>query len=325
MSDLSFLAPLRLWLLVVPLALLVLYLVVQRLRRGYAVRFTNLDLLDKVAPDRPGWRRHLPAALLLFGLVVGTVAMARPAVAQEKATKGSTVVLAMDVSLSMEATDVSPSRVAAAKDAAGSFLKNLPDGVKVGVVAFDGSASTAIEPTDNKAAVQRTIDRLRLGEGTAIGEAVFAGLDEISAANQNADGKSTTDGKGAPGAIVLMSDGETTQGRPNDEAAQAAKKAGVPVSTIAFGTDAGTVTAPDGSTVNVPVNASALADLANGTGGRALTAATAEQLQKVYSDLAKSVKTEKVTREITDWFTIAAMAFVVLAAAGSLLWFSRLP
>ncbi len=181
MGSLSFDAPHRLWLLIIPIAMVIAYLVMQRRRRSYAVRFTNVDLLDSVAPDRPGWRRHLPALLLLFALVVGAMGFAKPARAEDVASKGGVVMLAIDTSLSMEATDVSPTRIDAAKAAATSFLKTLPDGVRVGVVGFDGSSHILLDPTTDTAAVKRTIDRLQLGEGTAIGEAVFSALEAINA------------------------------------------------------------------------------------------------------------------------------------------------
>ena len=271
MGSLSFDAPHRLWLLIIPIAMVVAYLVMQRRRRSYAVRFTNVDLLDSVAPDRPGWRRHLPALLLLFALVVGAMGFAKPARAEEVANKGGVVMLAIDTSLSMEATDVSPTRIEAAKAAATSFLKTIPDGVRVGVVGFDGSSQILLDPTTDTEAVKRTIERLQLGEGTAIGEAVFSALEAINAPDPANTGDATTtttppttsvkptDGKLA-GAVVLLSDGETTQGRPNDEAAQAAEAAGVAVNTIAFGTDSGIVTGPDGSQIPVPVNRDTLQD-----------------------------------------------------------------
>jgi len=330
MPDLSFLAADRLWLLVLPLVLLAVYVVSQVRRRGYVVRFTNLDLLDSVAPKRPGWRRHLPAAALVIGMIAAVVAFARPAVADEVASESGVVILAIDTSLSMQAADVSPSRVSAAKEAAGSFLASVPKGVKVGVVSFHDTARVAIAPTDNLDAVQRTIDRLALGQGTAIGEAVFTALDTIDQTfqqgNDKGDGASSAAKDGAaPGTIVLLSDGETTVGRPNDEAADAARQAGIPVNTIAFGTDHGEVTAPDGETVGVPVNKEDLAKLASATGGQTLTATTGDQLKQVYEKLGQAVSTEPVTREVTDWFTFVALLFVAVAAAGSLLWFSRLP
>ncbi|HEX9258932.1 MAG TPA: VWA domain-containing protein [Acidimicrobiales bacterium] len=325
MDNLSFLAASRLWLLALPMAFLGAYVVSQLRRRGYVVKFTNLDLLDAVAPKRPAWRRHLPASALVVGLAAAVVAFARPAVADEVASSNAVVILAIDTSLSMKATDVAPSRVTAAKEAAGSFLASVPDGVKVGVVAFNDSARQAIAPTANLAAVQRTIDRLALGQGTAIGEAVFTSLDAIEETFETGQTADRPAGQPAPGTIVLLSDGETTAGRPNDEAAAAAKKAGIAVNTIAFGTDKGTVMTPDGETVGVPVNKADLADLARSTGGQTLTATNADQLKQVYEALGKAVTTEPVTREVTDWFTFAALVIVALGAAGSLLWFSRLP
>ncbi|HTH07064.1 MAG TPA: VWA domain-containing protein [Ilumatobacteraceae bacterium] len=337
MGSLSFDAPHRLWLLIIPIAMVIAYLVMQRRRRSYAVKFTNVDLLDSVAPDRPGWRRHLPALLLLFALVVGAMGFAKPARAEEVASKGGVVMLAIDTSLSMEATDVSPTRIDAAKAAAVSFLKSLPDGVRVGVVGFDGSSHILLDPTTDTDAVKRTIDRLQLGEGTAIGEAVFSALEAINTPDPANTGDATTtttpptstvkptDGKFA-GAVVLLSDGETTQGRPNDEAAQAASAAGVAVNTIAFGTDSGIVTGPDGSQIPVPVNRDALKTLADQTGGTYSSALTADQLKQVYAKLGQSaVSHETVHHEITDWFTFAAMALALLAGIGSLVWFSRLP
>jgi Ca-activated chloride channel family protein len=260
-----------LWLLLLPLVLVCVYLVMQRRRRSYAVRFTNVELLDSVAPDRPGWRRHLPALALLAALVVGAMGFARPAVAEEVATEGGVVMLALDTSLSMEADDVAPSRISAAQAAAGAFLESVPDGVRIGVVGFAGTAQVLLDPTDDTAAVQRTIERIQLGEGTAIGEAVFSALDVFASLDgedeadagddvvTGADSPEPADGDALTGAVVLLSDGETTQGRSNDEAAKAALAQGVAVNTIAFGTDAGVVTGPDGVDIPVPVNRAARA------------------------------------------------------------------
>lgn len=331
MSDLSFLAPARLALLLVPLALLAGYLTLQVRRRRYALRFTNLDLLDEVAPDRPGWRRHLPAVLLLAGLALATLAVARPAVATEVADEQAIVILAIDTSLSMQATDVSPSRVEAAKEAAGSFLDSVPDGVAVGVVGFDSDARQLIAPTDNLDAVRRTIDRAALGEGTAIGEAVFTSLDAIAdAEEQRAEddrpaARASSEDDEPVGTIVLLSDGENTEGRSNDEAARAAKAQGIAVNTIAFGTNDGVVQAPTGEQVPVPVNRAALQELADDTGGRYFPAATAEELRQVYENLGRGVERQIDQREIADWFAAGALALLSLAGVGSLLWFGRLP
>ena len=247
MSDFGFLSPGRLAILILPVALAVGYLVLQARRRRYAVRFTTVEMLDQVAPDRPGWRRHLPALGLIVAAVVATMAFARPVVAGETRESTQLVVLAIDTSISMEAEDVSPSRVDAAREAAGAFLDSVPEGVAVGVVGFDGVARNLISPTTRIDAVRRVIDgsinHNGLGEGTAIGEAVFLGIEAIEASGSETEDEPATSEE-AVGTIVVLSDGETTMGRSNDEAATAARSAGIPVHTIAFGTDAGTIWTP---------------------------------------------------------------------------------
>ncbi len=328
MSDFGFLSPGRLAILILPVALTVGYLVLQARRRRYAVRFTTVEMLDQVAPDRPGWRRHLPAIGLIVAAVVATMAFARPVIAGETRESTQLVVLAIDTSISMEAEDVSPSRVDAAREAAGAFLDAVPEGVAVGVVGFDGVARNLISPTTRIDAVRRVIDgainHSGLGEGTAIGEAVFLGIDAIEASGSETDDESATSDE-AVGTIVVLSDGETTMGRTNDEAATAARSAGIPVHTIAFGTDAGTIMDPFEGEVPVPVNEEALAELARQTDGKALTAASVEQLSQVYEDLGRSVTVEKEQVEIGDWFAGAALALLSLAGVGSLVWFGRLP
>ena len=345
MLALSFLAPSRLWLLLLPILLLAAYVVSQLRRRGYVVRFTTMDLLDSVAPKRPRWRRHLPAVGLLLGLVALSLSLAKPAVAQQTADKRGVVVLAMDTSLSMEATDVAPSRLAAAQDAAHTFLKNVPKGVRVGLVSFDNGARLIVPPTDKMAVVERGISRLQLGEGTAIGEAVFTSLDAIDEAlnqtpassGQTGNGSGSGSGAGSgsgsasatPGdkaaAVVLLSDGENTVGRSNDEAATAANAEGRPVYTVAVGTDGGTVQLPDGTSQSVPVNRAALADLASKTGARSFTAYSSDELRSVYKDLGRTLTKEPVQKDVSGWFVGGAMGFLALAALGSLIWFARLP
>ncbi len=328
MTDFGFLSPGRLAILVLPAALAVGYLLLQARRRRYAVRFTTVEMLDQVAPDRPGWRRHLPAMGLIIAAVVATMAFARPVVAGETLESSRLVVLAIDTSISMEADDVSPSRVDAAREAAGAFLDSVPEGVAIGVVGFDGVARNLISPTTRIEAVRRVIDgsinHSGLGEGTAIGEAVFLGIEAIEASGEEASEDSTNPDE-AVGTIVVLSDGETTMGRSNDEAATAARSAGIPVHTIAFGTDAGTIMDPFEGEVPVPVNEEALAELARQTDGKALSAASVEQLSQVYEDLGRSVTVEKEQVEIGDWFAGAALGLLCLAGMGSLVWFGRLP
>jgi Ca-activated chloride channel family protein len=330
MLALSFLQPSRLWLLVLPVVLLAAYVISQLRRRGYVVRFTTMELLDSVAPKRPRWRRHLPAVGLLLGLVALSLSLAKPAVASQVADERAVVVLAMDTSLSMEAADVAPSRLAAAQEAAQAFVDNVPEGVRVGLVGFDNGARLLVPPTDKTAVIERAVDRLSLGEGTAIGEAVFASLDAITDALQadpevqDAPAAAAEDDP-QPAVVVLLSDGENTVGRSNDEAAAAAAAQGRPVYTVAVGTDNGEITLPDGNSQPVPVNRPALADLADRTGARSFTAYSSDELRQVYEDLGRTLTKEPVQKDISGWFVGGAMGLLALAALGSLLWFARLP
>jgi Ca-activated chloride channel family protein len=227
----------------------------------------------------------------------------------------------------MQATDVDPSRLDAAKAAVGDFLDTVPDGVAVGVVAFDSEARQLIQPTTNLEAVRRVVDRADLGEGTAIGEAVFLALDAIETASTQLGRDEIEPSDSSPaGTIVLLSDGETTHGRPNDQAAVEAEARGIAVNTVAFGTDDGTIEDPlTGAQVPVPVNEAALDDLARATGGQSLQAETADELTNVYQDLGRNLQVDVQRREVTDWFAGASLLLLVLAASGSLFWFGRLP
>ena len=316
----SFLAGERLWLLALVGALLVAYFFSQLRRRRDAVRFTNVALLASVAPKRPGWRRHLPAAALLAALGLLVVGFARPTRAVKVPREQATVMLAIDVSASMQATDVSPSRFAAARDAARAFTENLPTRFRLGLLSFAGSATVLVPPTHERDPVLQSLDNLRLGPRTAIGEAIFAALDTLAG---SADA-TTTNGKQPPARIVLLSDGATTAGRPNEDAAAAAAEASVPVSTIAFGTDAGTVVV-DGRVIQVPVDRDALRDVADITGGSFFEAASGEELGQVYDDIGSQIGFRTERREVSAWFVGMALASAFVAAAGSLAWSSRLP
>jgi Ca-activated chloride channel family protein len=329
MTSFEFLNPGRLLILALPVALVIGYLVLQARRRRYALRFTTVEMLDEVAPDRPGWRRHLTALGLIMAAVVATVAFARPVIAGGTLESTKIVVLAIDTSISMEAEDVSPSRIDAAREAATAFLDAVPEGVAVGVVGFDGTARHLISPTTRIDAVRRVIegaiDHGSLGEGTAIGEAVFLGIEAIESSVEAAGEEVAPESGEAAGTVVVLSDGETTMGRSNDEAATAARSAGIPVHTIAFGTDAGTIQDPFNGEIPVPVNEQALAELARQTEGKAMTAVSVEELSQVYEDLGRSVTVEREQVEIGDWFAGAALGLLTLAGVGSLLWFGRLP
>ena len=315
----SLLAPERILLLAAVAALAGAYVVVQvRGRRRYAVRFTNLDLLGSLAPARPGWRRHLPAALMLASLAGMVLALARPTRAELVPRERATIILAIDVSISMDATDVRPSRLASAKEAATSFAELLPEPINLGLVAFAGSARVLVAPTDDRAQVTAAIERLELSESTAIGDAVLASLDAIESVPD------AVDGGPVPAHILLLSDGETQVGTPNHLAAQAARDAGVPVTTIAFGTPTGVITY-QGQVVPVAVNEADLRALAEETGGSAFQAATTDELETVYRDIGSSIGFVTEQREIGGWFTGAAFVLALAAGAASLVWFSRLP
>ena len=314
----SFLAARWLLLLAVVAALAVAYVVTALRRRVYAVRFTNVALLRSVAPRSPGWRRHVAAATFLLSLLGLVTAMARPTAVVRVPRERATVMVAIDVSLSMMATDVSPSRISAARSAAKQFVSGLPRTFNVGLVSFAGTAAVAVAPTTDRPQVGAAIDGLRLAESTATGEAVFAALGAIRAVP--ADGAQTP----APARIVLLSDGFRTVGRNNDDASVAAKAAHVPVSTIAFGTDDGTVEV-QGQEIRVPVDRVALRVLAESTSGHYYSAATGRQLKAVYEDLGSSIGYRRQTREVTSWFLGSGLLLALLSGAMSLLWTARLP
>ncbi len=319
MFSVGFAAPLRLWLLAIVGVLLVAYVVLQRLKR-YAVRFTNIALLDTVAPKHPGWRRHVVAGMFLACVALEVTAFAGPRRVERVPRQRATVVIAVDVSLSMQATDVSPSRIEGAKQAAKAFVSKIPASFNVALVSFSGIALLKVSPTKDHASVLAAIDQLQLAEGTAIGDAIMVSLDAIKSAPLDAAGTPT------PAVIVLMSDGKTTRGVPNDTAVQKAKDATVAVSTIAFGTSTGTVVIPpDPTPIPVPVDAAALAAVADATGGKTYDARSTNELNQAYADIGRSVAQVNENRSITGWFVGLALAAAMLTAIGSLLWFSRLP
>jgi Ca-activated chloride channel family protein len=317
-AAMSFLSPGRLWWLLLAPLLVVAYVVLQGRRKKYAVRFTNLALLAQVAPRHPGWRRHVTAALFLATMVVLLLGFARPARSVKVPRERATIIVAIDVSLSMKATDVAPSRVEAAKAQAKQFVRSLPVRFNVGLVSFCANASAMLAPTIDRDAIDRGIDGLRLCEGTAIGEAVFTAVNSI----RSFDGRAGQDPP--PGHIVLMSDGDNTAGRSTLEAAVAAKAAKVPVSTIAFGTPYGMVTIA-GQTVPVPPSTATLRNLAVGTGGKAYEAQAGSQLSDVYRHIGSSLGFRTERQESTSGYFGVALLLALSTGGLSLAWFARLP
>ena len=322
---LDFAAPDRLWLLAASGALVVAYVVMQVRRRRDAAKFADPSLLPLLVSGKAPWWRHAVAVVFAAGLVLATVAAAQPTVPATAARQQATVMLAIDTSDSMKATDVAPSRLAAAVAAARTFIAELPSTFSVGVVSADATPEVVVAPSTDHAAVQIALDRLATSPGTALGEAIFTALASLPAGStpsttpNQGQGSGTADQAKAPAArIVLLSDGKSTTGRTDEEAIVAAKAALVPVSTIAFGTANASVESA-GQTVQVPVDASALQAIAEGTGGKFFTAASADELRSVYADINAEVKVVGIDRGVAVWFAAAALALLLVASLTSML------
>jgi Ca-activated chloride channel family protein len=315
-----FASPLWLFLLVAVAFVALAYVLLQLRRRKFVARFSNTSLLASMVPRRPGWRRHLTFALLLIALLVLSLGVARPTATVRVPQEKATVMLAIDVSLSMEATDVLPTRIEAAKKAAQAFADLLPKRINLGLVKFGGQASVVVPPTLDRDAFKRAVGALQLEESTAIGEGVFACLDGLSTFSQST---TAPQDKPAPARVVLLSDGYNTVGRSVADAVAAAKKANTPISTIAFGTPGGTVTV-QGQTVPVQVDKQTLQGLAQATGGSFHTAASVEELQSVYKDIGSQIGYTTAQRDISWRFMLAGLLAAIAAGAVSLLWSGRL-
>ena len=320
----TFLSPGWLVLLLAPMALLGAYVLTQRARRRYTVRFTSVDLLASVAPRRPGWQRHIPAVALLGALTLLVLGVAHPSRVERVARQRATVMVAIDTSGSMASTDVSPTRLIAAQQAARGFVSGLPSGLQVGLISFDTSARVLVAPTSDRSSVKAGIDDLQVGGATATGDAINLALNAISALPPPANGQK------APAIIVLMSDGSPNVGAAGETPQQAvasadaaAKQANVPVDTIAFGTPTGTVNI-QGEEIGVPADPAAMAQIAEETGGRSFTATTAGQLRSVYDQIGRAVGYDTRQHDITVWFTAAGLVTLIIAAGASLLWTQRL-
>jgi Ca-activated chloride channel family protein len=341
-------------LLLVPVALVV-YRLIQRRRSRYAVRFTNVDLLGNLVPRTPAWRRHVPPAFYLVAMGALVLALARPSMTVAVPRDEATIILTMDVSGSMEATDVAPSRLAAAQKAASDFIDQLPATIKVGLVSFSTAPRVLVSPTTDRAQLHQALDGLRARGGTALGDAIStsleaAGLDPSglstnpSASASPAPSGSTApiatpapSGSAAPGtatapavATVLLSDGANSTGELEPlPAAELAAALGVPVYTIALGTADGVVTVPDDQgelhTLNVPPDTDTLAAIAETTGGRYFEAPTARDLAQIYESLGSKIGYTNEEREVTQWFAAAGLLLVVAGAGLAAHWFNRFP
>jgi Ca-activated chloride channel family protein len=277
-------------------------------------------MLDLVIPREKPWLRHVAVGLSILSLLTLTLAFAKPkdevAVPRERAT----IVVTIDVSLSMEAADVAPTRLEAAKTAAIAFVGSLPPKFNVSLVSFAGSATTLVPPTLDHGAVTAAIATLDLQPSTAIGEGIYTSLAALAQLPQDPANPEAT----VPARIVLLSDGKTQVGRPADEAAKVARDQEVPVYTIAYGTENGFIEV-GGRREPVPVDHAELARVSRISGGEAYSAASAGELNDVYRDIGSSVGKEKVDREVTSRYAGFGLGFAILAALGMISLGARWP
>jgi Ca-activated chloride channel family protein len=312
--------------LIVVLGLVGLYLAVQSARRKRMQRFANTEMLESVAPKRPSRWRHLPTILLVLSLVLFTVAMAGPTRDVKIPRNRAVVMLVIDVSQSMRATDVSPSRMAAAQEAAKQFVDQLTPGINLGLISYAGTATVLVSPTTNRDASKSAIDKLQVADRTATGEGIFTALQAISTVGAVIGGGDTP----PPARIVLMSDGkETVPSNPDNPkgaftAARTAKDQGVPISTVAFGTPYGYVEVND-QRQPVPVDDEMLKKIAQLSNGQSYTASNVEQLKEVFTNLQEQIGYETRKGDASaGWLRLGALV-LALAAVGALLINRRLP
>jgi Ca-activated chloride channel homolog len=311
----SFASPLFLAALVlVPLALGAQLLARRRTRR-YAVRFPGVATLAPLLPRMPSWRRQAPLALFLAALSAFALALARPHTTVAVPREQASIVLVTDVSRSMLAEDVEPSRLEAARDAAQRFLDEVPDEARVGAVAFSTDPHTIEAPTDDHSKIAAMIDGLAADGGTATGDALEAALKLV-------DGPA---GKRPPAAIVLLSDGETTTGRDPVCVAREARRLKIPIHTFALGTPDGVIQSPDGSLIPVPPDPETMRQIAELSGGRSFAVEDAEDLAGLYRELGSRVATKKEKREITAAFAGGGALLLMGAAAFGVKATARLP
>ena len=334
----TFLWPQFLWLMLLVPAIIALYFVVLRARKKSAVRLASLALVREAVG--PAWRRHAPPAMLLVALAVMIAAVARPAAVITLPASHETVMLAIDVSASMRATDVEPSRIEAAQAAARAFVNEQPRSTRIGIVAFAGSAALVQPPTANRRDVLLAIDQLQLQHATAVGSGLLVSLKALfpdvplelprarlrnaaAGASSAAPFRPVPPGSYAAGAIVLLTDGQTTTGPDPVEAARLAAERGVRVFTVGVGTDNGQILTGDGWSMRVRLDEEPLRAIADLTRAEYFYAGTAMDLKKVYQSLRSKLVMEKKETEITSIFSALAAAMVLLSATLSLLWFNR--
>jgi Ca-activated chloride channel family protein len=329
-----------LWLFALVPVLIAIYVLGARRRRKYARRFARVVLVADALGRGPGFRRHLPALLFLLGVTVSIVALARPSASVVLPAQRGTVILSLDVSGSMRARDIKPTRMDAVKDAARTFVNAQPRGVRFGVVAFSGTAILVQPPTTDKSQVLAAIERLRPQMFTAIGSGLLTALDAIfpkpsleaadsangplASAAPDQEPPPVAPGSDSSAAIVLLSDGQSNQGPDPLDAAEKAANLGVRVFTVGVGTREGANVGFEGFTYHATLDEPTLRKIAQITGGSYFKASTAEELRGIYQSLGTRLELEKENTEITALFVAAALGLFLVMGVLSIAWFNRL-
>jgi Ca-activated chloride channel homolog len=324
----SFASPVALWALLLVPAAVAAYVWLERRRVRQVASFVAPGLLPNVVDDVPGWRRHLPAAILLLAVATFLLGFARPHATLSERSEEATVVIAIDTSHSMAAADVAPTRLAAAQASARRFLAGLPKAYRVAVVDFSSQAQLASAPTTDRAFVDSALAALRIGQGTALGDGLSTA---VAVARGTPQGVKPPPGqKPPPSAILILSDGAQDGGHVKlSDAINQARQAKIPVFTALIGTAAGVVSVPHVGgyveRIQVPPDPAALRQVATQTGGGFFQATTAADLRSVYKDLKSRLGTTRKDEEITVAFAAAGALLLLASAALSVLWFRRVP
>lgn len=316
----EFATPERLWVLVALPVLIVIYIILMRLKGRISLRYTNTGLLGSVLGSQRRWTRHVAVAMSLASLVALALAWAQPLGTEKVPRERATVMLVLDNSLSMQAKDVEPDRLTAAKQAAAEFIGQLPAGYNVGLIALNGNPQRRMPPSTDRTPLRRALEVMQLEEGTAIGEGITLALQSVDQlAVQQED-----DDEPVPAMIVLLSDGTNTVGEDPQAAAKQAKEKEIPIFTIAYGTENGYVDL-DGKRENVAPDVETLKQIADETGGEAVTADSASQLNEAYKQIGSSVGFEEVAKPITAQYAFFALGFAIIAALGAIMMAARWP
>jgi Ca-activated chloride channel family protein len=322
------LEPVALVALVAVVAIAVVYVVRLPFRRRYVITLPTTGTAAAVAPRRPGWRRHVSTVLFLATLVAVVVAFARPARDHRVPRKLISVIVVLDTSNSMRATDVKPQRLVAASRAALQFADRVPRSVRVGLVTFAGTATIAVSPTSDRDELRVAIDNVEFADGTSLGDGILAALtavDEQLADLELTEGRRDAgSNRSSRSAVVLLSDGQETLGTVGQMAVDAARRAKIPVSTIAYGTKGGVVTLGS-ARVPAPVDRTSLAAVAADTRGEAFVARPSTELDEVYDDVAEGLGTTTDTRDLTPWALGIALVLGTAALFTAFTWGQRVP